>query len=143
MMKSSIDVPDRSSIPAPDDDGATRHLVGMRMASISLAATRGGPVDLLKLAGRSVVYACPRTGKPGVENPEGWDMIPGARGCTPQACSETSGMTLLERFTRVIEDGTVRHVFHPVFRPDRSAGDVIEWLSQSCELTPRFAPGAP
>src|SRR6185437_14518967 len=49
MMKSSVDVPDRSSIPAPDDDGATRHLVGMRMASISLAATRGGPVDFRSL----------------------------------------------------------------------------------------------
>ena len=24
---------------------------------------------------------------PGVENPDGWDMIPGARGCSPQACT--------------------------------------------------------
>ena len=27
------------------------------------------------------------TGKPGVPLPEGWDEIPGARGCTPQSCS--------------------------------------------------------
>jgi peroxiredoxin len=27
------------------------------------------------------------TGVPGKPLPEGWDMIPGARGCTPQACS--------------------------------------------------------
>ena len=39
------------------------------------------------LLGRVVVYAYPRTGRPGVENPAGWDMIPGARGCTPQSCS--------------------------------------------------------
>ena len=39
------------------------------------------------LLGRVVVYAYSRTGRPGVENPAGWDMIPGARGCTPQSCS--------------------------------------------------------
>ena len=43
---------------------------------------------------------------------------------------ETSGMTLLKRFTLVIDDGTVEHVFYPVFPPDRSASDVIDWLSQ-------------
>jgi len=43
---------------------------------------------------------------------------------------ETSGMTLLKRLTLVIESGTVRHVFYPVFPPDRSATDVVEWLSQ-------------
>jgi peroxiredoxin len=43
---------------------------------------------------------------------------------------ETSGMTLLKRFTLVLDDGTVEHVFYPVFPPDRSAGDVIDWLSQ-------------
>jgi peroxiredoxin len=43
---------------------------------------------------------------------------------------DTSGMTLMKRFTLVINDGTVEHVFYPVFPPDRSASDVIEWLSQ-------------
>jgi peroxiredoxin len=43
---------------------------------------------------------------------------------------ETSGMMLLKRLTLVIEDGTVRQVFYPVFPPDRSAGDVVEWLSR-------------
>jgi len=113
-------------------------------------------------------------------------MIPGARGCTPQACSyrdhfaelkalgvdhlfglstqepgyqreaaerlhlpfailsdehlkltlsmnlptfETSGMVLLKRFTLVIKNGKVEHVFYPVFPPDRNASDVIAWLS--------------
>ena len=47
---------------------------------------------------------------------------------------ETSGMTLLKRFTLVISDGTVEHVFCPVFPPDRNASDVVEWLSQRAHL---------
>jgi peroxiredoxin len=38
-------------------------------------------------------------------------------------------MTLLKRFTLVIDDAIVKHVFYPVFPPDRSASDVIAWLS--------------
>jgi len=35
-----------------------------------------------------VLFAYPRTGVPGQISPvDGWDMIPGARGCTPQACA--------------------------------------------------------
>jgi peroxiredoxin len=184
---SFIDTPDWSAIPAPLDDGATRHLVGAKLASVPLRATNGSMVDLSTLPGRTVVYAYPRTGKPGVENPPGWDMIPGARGCTPQSCSfrdhfaelkglgvtnlfglsaqdpayqqeaaerlhlpfailsdehlalsramklptfQTSGMTLFKRFTLVIDDGVVKHVFYPVFPPDRSAADVVKWLSR-------------
>ena len=82
-MKNSIDVPDWTKIPAPMDDGATRHLLGLPMASIPLRATDGNDIDLSTLAGRVVVYAYPRTGMPGVENPQGWDMIPGARMHTP------------------------------------------------------------
>jgi peroxiredoxin len=168
-MKSTVDTPDWSTIPAPVDDGATRYLVGARMASVPLHATNGEIVDLSARRGRTIVYAYPRTGRPGIENPEGWDMIPGARGCTPQTCSfrdhfaelkvlgvdhlfglstqdsdyqreaadrlhlpftilsdehltltgamnlptfETSGMTLLKRFTLVICDGKVEHVFY-------------------------------
>jgi peroxiredoxin len=187
-MKSIVDAPDWSTIPAPLDDGATRHLIGMRMPSVAIRSTDGGTVDLSALTGRSIVYAYPRTGLPGVENPPGWDMIPGARGCTPQSCSfrdhfadlkalgvkhlfglstqdpsyqreaaerlhlpfailsddhlnltkamnlptfETSGMTLMKRFTLVIDDGVVTHVFYPVFPPDQSASDVMAWLSNS------------
>lgn len=43
---------------------------------------------------------------------------------------ETSGMTLLKRFTLVIDDGIVKRVLYPVFPPDRSAADVIEFLSR-------------
>ena len=186
-QKTSVDAPDWSTIPAPADDGATRHLTGARVASLRLQATSGETLDLSQLRGRTVVYAYPRTGRPGVNSPDGWDMIPGARGCTPQSCAfrdhfaelkklgvdhlfglstqdlayqreaaerlhlpfailsddqlhftramklptfETSGMTLLKRFTLVIDDGVITHVFYPVFPPDRNASDVIEWLSK-------------
>jgi peroxiredoxin len=75
------------NLPVPEDDGAARHLAGMRMPSVALAATDGTRVDLASLAGRTVVYIYPRTGRPGVALPDGWDAIPGARGCTPQSCS--------------------------------------------------------
>jgi peroxiredoxin len=74
-------------LPVPPDDGAARHLAGMKLPAIALAATDGSVVDLASLAGRTVIYVYPRTGQPGVPLPEGWDAIPGARGCTPQSCS--------------------------------------------------------
>jgi len=86
-MPSSIEAPDWSAIPKPTDDGAASHLVGMLVPSLPLPATDGTTVDLSSLPGRVVVYAYPRTGIPGVENPPGWDLIPGARGCTPQSCA--------------------------------------------------------
>ena len=78
---------DWSKIPAPEDDGAARHLPGMPLASVPLAATAGSTVDLSTLRGRAVIYAYPRTGEPDKPLPEGWDMIPGARGCTAQSCA--------------------------------------------------------
>jgi peroxiredoxin len=86
-MKSSVETPDWSAIPKPTDDGAASHLVGMRIPSIPLLATDGTTIGLSSLPGRVVVYAYPRTGIPGIENPAGWDLIPGARGCTPQSCA--------------------------------------------------------
>jgi peroxiredoxin len=74
-------------LPAPQDDGRARHLQGRRMPAMALDATDGSRIDLSKLRGRVVVYIYPRTGRPGVALPEGWDAIPGARGCTPQSCS--------------------------------------------------------
>ena len=35
----------------------------------------------------TVVYCYPMTGRPDRDLPQGWDEIPGARGCTPQSCS--------------------------------------------------------
>lgn len=86
-MATSVDAPDWSSIPAPIDDGAASHLAGTRIPSLALPATDGTTVDLSSLPGLVVVFAYPRTGVPGVENPRGWDLIPGARGCTPQSCA--------------------------------------------------------
>jgi peroxiredoxin len=187
MTENTIATPDWSQLPAPQDDGATNHLLGLRLPSIPLAATSGASIDLSALPGRTIVYAYPRTGRPGIDNPEGWDMIPGARGCTPQSCSFrdhyatlrqlgvdqlfglstqdtayqseaaqrlhlpfailsdehlqlthaldlptfiAAGMTLLKRFTLIIDNGVITHVFYPVFPPDRSAADVIAWLSK-------------
>ena len=79
---------DWSKIPAPVDDGATAHLVGMTIPPVSLLATDDNSVTLSALSGRTVVFAYPRTGEPGkISLVDDWDMIPGARGCTPQTCS--------------------------------------------------------
>jgi peroxiredoxin len=185
-MSRSIEAPDWSTIPAPVDDGGAKHLTGIRMPSIPLPATDGTTIDLSVLPGRIVVYAYPRTGIPGVENLPGWDLIPGARGCSPQSCAfrdhfaelkglgvshlfglstqdtayqreaaerlhlpfpilsdetlslarairlptfDVGGMKLLKRLTMVVKDGTIEHVFYPVFPPDRNAGEVLAWLA--------------
>ena len=181
----STETPDWSRIPPPIDDGGARHLMGARVPALTLPATDDMAVTLSALPGRTVVYAYPRTGQPGVDNPDGWDMIPGARGCSPQSCAfrdhfaelrrlgasqlfglstqdtayqteaatrmhlpfpllsdaalgltramdlptmHVAGMTLLRRFTLIVDAGRVTHVFYPVFPPDRSAADVMEWL---------------
>jgi peroxiredoxin len=85
-----------SDIPVPQDDGAAAHLNGMRLPDLALPATDGSNVNLSKLTGRTVIYIYPRTGVPGVDPPEGWDLIPGARGCTPQSCSFRDHFTELK-----------------------------------------------
>lgn len=79
---------DWSKIPAPVDDGAARHLDGMSIPDVSLPATDGSTISLARIPGRVVVFAYPRTGVPGQPSVvDDWDMIPGARGCTPQTCA--------------------------------------------------------
>lgn len=169
-------------LPVPIDDGAADHLVGARVPPIGLRSTGGGIVTLATLAGRTIVYAYPRAGE---AVPHGWDAIPGARGCTPEACGfrdhhaellaagvdrvyglstqstdaqralvdrfhlpfeilseegfeltdalrlptfEVAAMRLLKRHTLVLERGMIRHVFYPVFPPDRHAEEVLRWL---------------
>jgi peroxiredoxin len=177
---------DWSKIPAPKDDGGARHLTGLAVPDIGLAATDGTQVSLAKVPGRVVVFAYPRTGVPGQPSPvPDWDMIPGARGCTPQTCAfrdlhkvmiaagaarvfglssqdtayqreaverlhlpfpllsdekleltqtlrlptmDVAGMTLIKRLAMVVDDGRIAKVFYPVFPPDRSAQEVIDWL---------------
>ncbi len=74
-------------LPVPQDDGACKHLTGIRLPSLALRSTRGRMVDLSKLKGTTVIYIYPRTGRPDQELPTGWNAIPGARGCTPQSCA--------------------------------------------------------
>ncbi|HVT99343.1 MAG TPA: peroxiredoxin [Acidobacteriaceae bacterium] len=81
---SFIATPDWSTLPVPEDDGAARHLPGLRLPPIPLVATDGLSVNLESLAGRVVLFIYPRTGVPDQPNPPGWDQIPGARGCTTQ-----------------------------------------------------------
>ena len=79
---------DWSQIPAPTDDGGAAHLTGTALPAISLLATDDTSVTLSALSGRTVVFAYPRTGEPGkIGLVDDWDMIPGARGCTPQTCA--------------------------------------------------------
>lgn len=182
---STLNVVDWGKIPAPEDDGAARHLVGLKLPSVSLAATDGRFVDLLALLGRTIVYAYPMTGRPDTPLPKGWDALPGARGCTPQSCSfrdhaamlrglgadhifglsaqdtdyqreaverlhlpfpllsdsdfafakalnlpifDVEGRRLLKRLTMIVDDGSITHIFYPVFPPDRNAADVSDWL---------------
>ncbi|MEO9140621.1 MAG: peroxiredoxin [Jatrophihabitans sp.] len=74
-------------LPVPEDDGATAHLAGRPAPKVVLASTSGHRVALDKLpTGRSVLFVYPMTGRPGVDLPQGWDEIPGARGCTTEAC---------------------------------------------------------
>jgi peroxiredoxin len=70
-------------LPVPQDDGAADHLSGLEIPSLVLDSSQG-PVDVAQF---NVLYVYPRTGKPGVPPPPGWDEFPGARGCTPQSCA--------------------------------------------------------
>ncbi len=173
-----------ADLPVPEDDGACDHLSGMTLPSVELRSSRGERVDLSTLEGRIVVYIYPRTGRPDQELPNGWNAIPGARGCTPQSCAfrdhhaelnslgarvyglstqdteyqeelvsrlrlpfdvlsdadldftralelptfGVDGMTLIKRTTLILRDGKIEKVFYPVFPPDKSADEVIEWL---------------
>ena len=85
-MTKSIEV-DWTNIPAPEDDGEARHLVGSMVPFLPLPSTKGGQVNLAEIPGRCVVYAYPMTRNPDTPLPDGWDMLPGAKGCTPQSCS--------------------------------------------------------
>ena len=88
-IDTGIDLPEHlpEGLPVPDDDGAADHLTGKRLPSVALRSTAGNVVDLSALAGVSVAYCFPLMGLPDGEMPQGWDEIPGARGCTPQSCA--------------------------------------------------------
>ncbi len=72
-----------ANLPAPEDDGAADHLVGLELPDLTLASSQR-EVNVRDFA---VIYVYPRSGKPGVPLLPGWDETPGARGCTPQSCA--------------------------------------------------------
>lgn len=76
-----------TDLPIPQDDGSTNHLRGMRLPNLSLNTTSGNTVHFGDIKGKWVIYCYPMTGQLNVALPDGWDQIPGARGCTPQSCS--------------------------------------------------------
>lgn len=85
MAQSYTSLPE--DLPVPQDDGASDHLKGMALPSLPLPSTDGGAVTPAALKGRTVLYCYPKTGVPGEPLPDGWDAIPGARGCTPETCA--------------------------------------------------------
>ncbi|KAI5272408.1 thioredoxin-like protein [Aureobasidium subglaciale] len=139
------------------------------------------------LQGLVILFCYPRTGAPGEAIPDSWNSIPGARGCTPQACSfrdtqrefmtagvnkifglstqsstyqqeaktrlhlpfellsdekldfvealslptiDWEGKKLTKRITLAIVDGKIVKIWYPVFPPDKSAQQVLDWLAQ-------------
>jgi peroxiredoxin len=84
-MQSFNELP--KDLPVPFDDGACDHLQGMALPSLTLPSTAGRTVNPAAISGWLVIYCYPMTGRPDRALPDGWDQIPGARGCTPQSCS--------------------------------------------------------
>jgi peroxiredoxin len=128
-------------IPVPQDDGAARHLAGMRLPDMALPATSGSDVNLAGLLGRTVLYIYPRTGVPGVDAPPGWDDIPGARGCTPQSCgfrdhfAELKGLGVAHLFGLSTQDtGYQREVAERLHLPFAILSDVKLALTRALKL---------
>src|SRR4051794_6334585 len=72
-----------AGLPVPQDDAGADHLAGLELPSLVLQSSLG-EVDVRDF---DVIYVYPRSGRPDVPLPPGWDETPGARGCTPQSCA--------------------------------------------------------
>lgn len=109
-------------LPAPEDDGAAEHLRGLRMPDLTLPASDGGAVTLAALGrGRTVIYLYPLTGRSGVDLPEGWDAIPGARGCSTEACD------FRDHFGE-LRDADAERVYGMSSQPAEYQAEVVERL---------------
>lgn len=85
QMRDLFNLP--NDLPVPKDDGACVHLEGMSVPSIELRSTDDRFVDLsVEAKNPTVIFFYPKTGEPTKPAPPDWDLIPGARGCTPQSC---------------------------------------------------------
>lgn len=91
-----------SGLPTPVDDGLAAHIQGMRLPDLSLKSTGGDLVNLSTFQQKLVIYIYPLTGRPDVTLPAGWDEIPGARGCTPQACDFSNHYQELEALNTLV-----------------------------------------
>lgn len=88
---------DYSALPPPADDGAARRLPGRFMPALAFRTSDGEQLRLDSVScGRWVLYLYPLTGEPGVDMPRGWDEIPGARGCSQEACSFRDNLGALQ-----------------------------------------------
>lgn len=77
-----------NELPEPEDDGRADHLVGRSVPLVELLATDGSQTELSTLSGRIVVYCFPKIGRTADDpDPDGWEAIPGAYGCTEESCS--------------------------------------------------------
>ena len=83
--------PPPADLPVPVDDGACDHLLRSSLPSISLPSTSGSDIDVSTLGADSsaptILFFYPAIGAAGAVPTQAWNDIPGARGCTPQACS--------------------------------------------------------
>lgn len=105
-MHSSSETPPRpklpEGLPVPVDDGACDHLAGARLPNVTLTSSWGRQVLLSGLRGLTVIYIYPMSGKEDSQLPDGWDMIPGARGCSPQSCSFRDHQSDLKRYDAAV-----------------------------------------
>lgn len=77
-----------ADLPVPVDDGAAAHLPGRTLPALAFTDTDGVDIRLDTVSeGRWVLFFYPLTGDPAADIPEGWNEIPGARGCSQEACS--------------------------------------------------------
>jgi Redoxin len=138
MSTTLFDLP--KDLPRPADDGAASHLCGMSLPTAVLPATNGANIELAAIPGRSVIYIYPMTGRPGVPLPDGWDGIPGARGCTPQSCSFRDHYHELKALnTSVFGLSTTDHrVSERSTRPFASALRIAERQRNLFEAVARF-----
>jgi len=97
MNQKNLSDVDWSKIPEPKLDFNLEHLNQFTIPDLKLNSTDGTIVSLSNLKGITVIYIYPMTGVPGKELPEGWDEIPGARGCTPQSCSFRDNFSKLKK----------------------------------------------
>lgn len=91
-----------AGLPIPVDDGLAAHLAGMQLPDVLLNSISGDAVNLSTIQQKLVIYIYPLTGRPDVALPAGWDQIPGARGCTPQACDFSNHYQALQALNTVV-----------------------------------------